>query len=59
MSDAFCCDRCNELHADEPAIRLLKADHDSVTVPAWELCNNCEGVFRDEFGTTEHEEWSA
>lgn len=55
MSDAFECDRCGELHPDQPAIRLLKADHDASIVPAWELCDECEGVFRDEFGEADSE----
>lgn len=60
MSDAFRCDRCGELHAGDPSLRLLKADHDnSITVPAWELCDGCESVYREEFGQAESEALSA
>jgi hypothetical protein len=59
MSDAFRCDRCGELHPDNPALRLLKADHDGMVVPAWELCGACENVFREEFGEADSEALSA
>lgn len=55
MSDAFQCDRCGELHDGRPSIRLLKADHDGAIVPAWELCPDCEAVFRGEFGQADSE----
>ena len=59
MSDAFRCDRCGELHPGDPSLRLLKADHEGIVVPAWELCDDCEGVFRAEFGEADSEAMSA